>query len=133
MVLLASWRFNRLQRGALLTSHSAMAFSSSVTSPIGGSTVISACRVPGAQVLQHARQVLLQVSALRQEQRRDGDPVVAVPDQLRHAIAERRLHQFEEREFNGEIGAARRDRLTDRAERLAPLRVARAVGEQDQC
>ena len=31
------------QRGALLTSHSEMAFSSSVTSPIGGSTLISAC------------------------------------------------------------------------------------------
>jgi hypothetical protein len=73
------------------------------------------------------------MSALRQEQGSDGDPGVAVPDQLRDAITERRLHQLEERELNGKIGAARCDRLTDCAEWLAPLRVARAVGKQNQC
>jgi hypothetical protein len=58
---------------------------------------------------------------------------MTILDQLRDAIAERRLVQLEERKLHGKVWAARCDRLPDRAERLAPLRVARAVREQNQC
>src|SRR6185503_16719514 len=90
-------------------------------------------RVLRADVLQQARQVLLQVAALAQEQGRNDDAFVAILGEARHAFGEGRLHDLEKSEFHGQVGALACHRRLHGAKRLAPLRVARAVCEENEC
>src|SRR6185503_9864527 len=71
-------------------------------------------------------------AALCAKQRGDGDAGVAARHELRDAVPERGLHQLQERKLHREVRPAPGDSLPDRAEGLAPLRVARAMREQDQ-
>src|SRR4051794_38869704 len=82
--------------------------------------------VSGPERFDDARQVLLQVTALRHEEREHGDGRSAVPDERGDRFLQRRLHLLEERELDRIFGAAGTDALADLLEGFSPLGVAGA-------
>ncbi|KGD58188.1 hypothetical protein DP49_5621 [Burkholderia pseudomallei] len=89
-------------------------------------------RMHGAARIDQPGQIAPDVAALAEEHRNHGDRVAALCGERGRGRGERRLHQFEKREHDARLGAARRAQLRREAlERPGPAHVARAVTEKD--
>src|SRR5260221_4537698 len=84
----------------------------------------------GADRVEHPRQVLLEVPALRHEERKDGDRRGPFARERGDRFLQRRAHLLEECERDGIFRAARLHALVDVAKGLGPFRIARAVREE---
>jgi len=73
------------------------------------------------------------MSARPEEYRNDPQTAYAFAVQRRGALRQRRVHQFEEGEHDALAGQQLAQFGYELLERARPLRVARAVGEEDDC
>ena len=71
------------------------------------------------------------MAALRHEEREDGDRGRALGDEGGDRLLESGRHELEVGERDRVLGAARAHAIADLLEGPRPLRVARAVGEED--
>lgn len=77
-------------------------------------------------------EVLFQMAACAEEHRHHPQGTYAIGIQRRRAIRQRRLHQFQEREHDTLAGQQLAEFGYELQERPRPVRVARAVGEEDE-
>mgnify|MGYP007034159361 CR=1 FL=1 len=87
-------------------------------------------RVMPADSVEQPGQVFLEMPALGEEQRDDGDLPDAFGGQAGNGRSEGRLHHFEECQFHTRTLLLVAQPCHDAAERLRPRRVACAVGKQ---
>ena len=78
------------------------------------------------------RQVLLEVPALRHEQRNQADATHRLCRARRHHILEGRLHKLKVGKVHIQPGPRRQHALTYALEGPGPLRVARAMSEENR-
>ena len=86
-----------------------------------------------ADLRHQLRQVVFQVAAKTEEYRHDPQGPDAIAMQHGGALRQRRLHQFKEGERDAFAGQALAEFDYELLERPCPVRVARAVGEKDDC
>ena len=87
--------------------------------------------MPFAARRHESRQVLLQVPARSEEYRHHAQGAHAFAMELRGAGRQRRLHRFEKGEHDALAGQQFPQLGYELLERARPLRVARAVSEED--
>jgi len=73
------------------------------------------------------------MAARAEENRHDAHAAHAVGVERGSAIRQGRLHQFQEGEHDALAGQALAELGYELPERVCPLRIARAVGEEDDC
>jgi len=88
-------------------------------------------RMDAGSVRNQVRQIASQVPAARHEQGHQGDPLDASIGEQAHCSRQIRLHVLQEGQLGRDAGRSGVHDFAKAHKRLGPLRVARAVGEED--